>query len=337
MRVSVVRPADLGPSEAASWAKLQHQSPVTLSPFLSLTFAQAVGRARQNARVAVVEDGGQVEAFLPFELGPGRIGMPIGYPMSDLQGFIGSGVPLDAREVIRKAGLRGWRFINAPAEQPTLAAHHYEHTLSPCPVIDLTAGYHAYYASRSKSVTSESARKRRALERQRGTVSLGWHSAGTGYLQQMIAWKAGKHASLGRMFAADPTARRIADELAGSTSEDCQGVMSVLFTGEQAAAVSLNLIFPGGLSGWFTAYDPELGRFSPGIIMALALAEEAAQQGLTRLDLAPGPFGYKHRLANESYPVAGGAVWASRIDAAARKLYRRVYYDRRRRQDRERR
>jgi CelD/BcsL family acetyltransferase involved in cellulose biosynthesis len=328
MRVSVVRPGELGPAEAALWAKFQHQSPVTLNPFLSLTFAQAVGQARANARVAVIEDGGQIEAFLPYQLGPGRIGMPIGYPMNDLQGFIGSGAPLDARHVVRQAGLRGWRFIAAPAEQAVLAPHHYEGTLAPCPVIDLTGGYQAYYASRSKSVTTEPARKRRALERQHGPVTLAWNTASTGHLRQMIAWKSGRYNSLGRMFSTDPTALRIAEDLVGSGSEDCRGVVSVLFASAQAVAVSCNLIVPGGLSGWFTAYDPDLGRFSPGMIMALALAEDAARHGLTRLDLAPGPFGYKHRLANQSYRVAGGAVWASRVERAARKIYRGVYYDR---------
>jgi CelD/BcsL family acetyltransferase involved in cellulose biosynthesis len=45
MRVTVVRPGDLGPSEASLWATFQQFSPTTPNPFLSLTFA----------RVAVVE------------------------------------------------------------------------------------------------------------------------------------------------------------------------------------------------------------------------------------------------------------------------------------------
>jgi CelD/BcsL family acetyltransferase involved in cellulose biosynthesis len=329
MRVSVVRPEELGGADAELWAKFQHLSPVTLSPFLSLTFARAVARARPSARVAVVEDDGQIQAFLPFELGPQRIGMPIGYPMNDLQGFIGSGAPVDARQVIRKAGLRGWRFIAVPAAQAALAPHHYEGTAARCPVIDLTGGYQAYYASRSKSVTAEPARKRRALERQHGPVTLAWNTASPGHLRQMISWKGGKYSSLGRMFATDPTALPIADELALGDSDDCAGTITVLSAAEEPVAISCNLVGPAGLSGWFTSYDPDLGRFSPGMIMAFAIAEEAGRLGVTRLDLAPGQFEYKHRLANHFYPVAGGAVWASRAEAAARKGYRYFCYNRR--------
>ena len=328
MRVSVVRPAELGADEAMLWAKFQQQSPVTQNPFLSWTFTQVVGRARPGARVAVIEDGGQIQAFLPFERGPRRIGLPVGYPMNDMQGFVCSGAALDARQVVRKAGLRGWRFISAPADQAALVAHHYGGTAASCPVIDLSGGYPAYYASRSKSVTAEPARKRRALERDRGPVSLAWHTASQDHLRQMISWKSGKYSSLGRMFDDDQSALRIVSELAGTDNPDCQGVVSALLVGDQPVAVSCNLIGWQGLSGWFTSYDPGVGRFSPGMIMTFAIAEEAARQGITRIDLAPGPFGYKYRLANDSYAIAGGAVWASPAEQAGRQLYRRFIYDR---------
>lgn len=83
MRVTVVRPGDLGSTEAASWAKFQHASPMMSNPFLSLTFAQAVGRYRPSARVAVVEEDGQVDAFLPFELASRKVAVPIGHPMNE--------------------------------------------------------------------------------------------------------------------------------------------------------------------------------------------------------------------------------------------------------------
>jgi CelD/BcsL family acetyltransferase involved in cellulose biosynthesis len=58
--------------------------------------------------------------------------------------------------------------------------------------------------------------------------------------------------------------------------------------------------------------------------MTLAIAEEAASRGINQFDLGPGQDAYKFRLANHSYGVAGGAVWASRAEAAGRKVYRRL-------------
>ena len=93
--------------------------------------------------------------------------------------------------------------------------------------------------------------------------------------------------------------------------------------------VYLDLLGFGTLTGWFTAYDPELSRFSPGTMMFFALAEEADNRGICRMDLGYGEHSYKFRLANDSYNVAGGAVWAGRFENAARHAYRWIYYDRR--------
>ena len=147
MRVTVVRPGDLGPSEASLWARFQKSSPELQNPFFSLTFAQVVDRHRRNARVAVVEDDGTIQAFLPFDVGPHRIGMPIGDPMNNLQGFISEGATVDARRVIRKSGLRGWRYTAAPAEQRALAAHHYGGTLVEAPLATGRTSHRALSAS----------------------------------------------------------------------------------------------------------------------------------------------------------------------------------------------
>ena len=48
MRVTVVRPGDLGPGEASLWARFQKSSPELQNPFFSLTFAQVVDRHRSE-------------------------------------------------------------------------------------------------------------------------------------------------------------------------------------------------------------------------------------------------------------------------------------------------
>jgi len=79
------------------------------------------------------------------------------------------------------------------------------------------------------------------------------------------------------------------------------------------------------LSSWFPTYDRELSRYSPGRMMWQPLAEEAACRGITRLDLGYGQDQYKFGLANASYLVAGGAVWANRCEQAVRSVYRRLH------------
>ena len=146
---------------------------------------------------------------------------------------------------------------------------------------------------------------------------------------RLIEWKSGKYEALRRLFAEDPTALVILEGLTTADYPDCCGTVHVLSAGDRPAVVYVDLLAFGTLTGWFTAYDPELSRFSPGTMMFFAIAEEAAKRGLPRMDLGYGDHSYKFRLANDSYSVAGGAVWASSMENAARRAYRWMYYDRR--------
>jgi hypothetical protein len=56
----------------------------------------------------------------------------------------------------------------------------------------------------------------------------------------------------------------------------------------------------------------------------LPLAKAAEERGISQIDLGAGQDTYKFGLSNDSYMVAGGAVWVSRAETAARKIYRRL-------------
>jgi len=327
MRVTVVRPGDLGPSEANLWARFQKSSPELQNPFFSLTFAQVVDRHRPNARVAVVEDNGEIQAFLPFDVGPQRVGMPIGDPMNNLQGFVSEDATINARRVIREAGLRGWRYTAAPAEQRALAAHHYRGTLVEASLMDLSAGYESYLASRTKKFTEDFRQQWRSMERRVGPASLEWGSTAHEHIQLLIDWKSARYGGTRELFA-EAAARSILEELSASSSDECGGVVTVLRAGDQVLAVRSNLTCLSVISGWFMGHDPEMKKFSPGKLILLATAEEAARRDITRFELGAGQDAYKSRLSNGSYPVASGAVWVIPGERAVRGLYRRLYLER---------
>jgi CelD/BcsL family acetyltransferase involved in cellulose biosynthesis len=62
------------------------------------------------------------------------------------------------------------------------------------------------------------------------------------------------------------------------------------------------------LCWWFPAYDPELARYSPGLILLLELIAEGAARGVPVLDLGRGEHDYKLRVADRFYEVAEGEV-----------------------------
>ena len=330
MRVTVVRPAELGPSEAERWAEFQQSSLLASNPFYSLTYIKAVGRARATARIAVVEDDGKIVAFIPYKQGKQGIVGPIDGLSTTLDGLITSNTPFDVRSAVRQAGLRGWRFFHAPAEQDALAPYRYPggHHATDISFIDLADGYDTYLSRMNQAVKeriARTARYRRALGRKVGPVTFAWNSSDAQDLDRLLTWKSAQHDNV-RQWLTDPASLEFVRNLAATRSEDCAGIMSVLSVGEQPIAILLSLRRYQTLSAWYTAYDPDFSRFSPGMIKWLAVAEEAARQGITRIDLGWGENRYKDRLGNASYAVSGGAVWASRVEATGRSVYRRLRF-----------
>jgi CelD/BcsL family acetyltransferase involved in cellulose biosynthesis len=72
------------------------------------------------------------------------------------------------------------------------------------------------------------------------------------------------------------------------------------------------------------SYDPELRRFGPGMMLWLPLAKAAEKRGISQIDLGAGQDTYKFELSNDSYIVAGGAVWVRKAEASCRKILRGV-------------
>lgn len=329
MKVTVVHPDELERAEAVRWASFQQRTVNGANPLLSLGFARAVGAVRRNARVAVAEEDGKIEMFLPFELGPNGVARPIGWRVSILQGIVGSGAPIDLRRVVQAAGLRGWRFDHVDAGDPLLQPYHYAGPATPVPVIDLREGFTAYLETRTNQLRRENRRRIRNLEREIGAVSFEWQASHETHLPLLIEWKSAQY-DTARSLYADPGPRLVIERLLAAASDGCHARLSVLSAGGLPIALHLGVLDGGVLLSYEIAYDHRLAGFAPGFMLWLALIERAAREGITRIDLgygAPSHHGrrnYKLELANDSYEVLGGAVWATRLEASARALYRRI-------------
>ena len=285
-----------------------------------------------NARVTIVEDNGRVEAFIPFEIGDGKIASTLGGIHTAVDGMVSSGVPLNMRAIVRKSGLRGWRFSRAPVNQKALDPHRYRgaHHWRSVSYVDLSGGYDKYLSELSDSAKKRIARTetyRRSLQRKMGSVSFDWTNPKPEYFDQLIEWKSAQYKNVREW---DPKAMSVIRELAFMNNDDCRGLIGVLSAGEQTAAVTLCLEGPGIVALWTLAYNPEFSRFSAGTMQLLDLIRDAATHGITMVDFGAdhtvATNTYKDRFRNGTYELSGGGVWASRLGAAARSLYRRVMY-----------
>jgi CelD/BcsL family acetyltransferase involved in cellulose biosynthesis len=160
-----------------------------------------------------------------------------------------------------------------------------------------------------------------------GSVSFDWTNPKPEYFDQLIEWKSAQYSNVSRW---GPQAMSVMRELAFTNNGDCRGLIGVLFAGEHTAAVTFCLEGPGVIALWTLAYNPEFSRFSAGTIQLLDLIRDAATHGIRMVDFGADHTvvtnTYKDRFRNATYEVSGGGVWASRLGATARSLYRRALY-----------
>jgi CelD/BcsL family acetyltransferase involved in cellulose biosynthesis len=299
-------------------------------PCFSLTYSRAVCRADEGGRVAVAEEAGAINAFIPYAKGDDGIATTLGGGQTGLDGLISANVPLDLRSVVRGAGLRGWRFSRVPDWQHPLDPYRYQgsHDRDLVRCADLRDGYDGYIRSLTQGATkriSRTARYRRALQRELGDVSFEWNSSDPSDLSLLLHWKSAQFESI-RQWLSRPSIRAMVQELAESDNEDCLGVTSVLRAGGKPLSILLSLRCGPILAPWIVAYDPEYSNFSPGTIKWLALFEAAPAHQVEVVDLGYGDDRYKQWFGNTTYSISGGGVWASRLGSAARALYRRAKY-----------
>jgi CelD/BcsL family acetyltransferase involved in cellulose biosynthesis len=98
------------------------------------------------------------------------------------------------------------------------------------------------------------------------------------------------------------------DKLREHRGVEFSAPLSVLRAGDKLVAACLSLRSRGVLHSWFTAYNPDLSSYSPGMALFVRMAEEAEQLGIRTIDLGRGEERYKWSLASGSVEVCEGSV-----------------------------
>lgn len=318
VKISVIHPGDLGAPELAAWRTMQRSTPELAHPFLAPGFVQAAGRARTDARVAILEEGPNIVGFFPFERRRFRIGGAIAAGVSDRQAVIH--VPeleWNVRQLLAGCGLDVWEFDHLVASQTAAAGQHITRRSSP--IIDVSGGYQPYLEERlhsSKKTLKAIFYKERKLERDLGPIRFELDVTDPKPLALLMQWKSAQYRRTGRRdrFAIGWIQRLVLD-LFETRSEACVGMLSVLYAADRLVAVHLGLRSDSALACWFPAYDISLASYSPGLMLHLKMAEAAAQDGVRYLDLGKGGEEYKHSLKSGDLSVGEG--WTERPSAVA--------------------
>ncbi len=307
MRVQIVRPHDLGSAEIKRWREIQLADPLLRNPFLAPEFTQGVGAFRDNVRVAVVTEGPDVVAFLPYEQEAFGVGHPVGYGLTDLQGIVADpALDLDPRTLLRACGLGVWDFDHLLAHQRLFQPYHTVKRVEP--IIDLSAGFSVYEQEARKLApkTHKTIRyKERKLGREVGDVRYVFQSADPAELAVLMGWKSQQYNRTGRT---DRFARPWIVKLVEHFHETGFGVLSVLYAGDRPVSAHFGLRNGPVMAGWFPAYDTAVGKYSTGMIGHLRLAEGCAANGVTEIWMGRGGKEFKEWLKSREVPIAEGRV-----------------------------
>jgi CelD/BcsL family acetyltransferase involved in cellulose biosynthesis len=334
MNVEVVAAGSLTADQLACWSRIQKSDAALASPFFCPQFTRIVAAARDDVYVGVLEHAGRMVGFFPFQLGHWGAGRPVGFTISDYQGVvIEPGAAWDAKELIRACGLKAWEFDHVLAVLPQFQP--FGQTRRESPFMDVSRGFDAYLRERHDARVGEipaAQRKMRKLEREQGELRFEPHAADPEALAMLIRWKTQQYLSTGAAdVLARPWIRQVLELAHVSQDESFAGLLSLLFAGDSVVAAHLGLRSDSVWHYWFPAYDPEFGRYSPGIALLLKMAEHAPSLGLRAIDLGRGDARYKRSLMSGAVPLIEGrvelpsfAAAVGRVRHSARALARRT-------------
>lgn len=311
MKIQAIRPEQLTADHLTAWSDLHRADTEVDNPCFHPEFALATATVRDDLEVAVIQEQGRYVGFLPFHRGRRNTATPLADLVTDMHGIVARrGLSIDAMRLLRDCRLTCWQFDHLIASQESFQPHHL--AVEDSPYIDLSDGYEAYELGQRKSGTSMFSRARqktRKLDRELGPLRFEMHTDCDDAFATLLKWK---RSQLQQSGGNDTFRHRwvveLMDRLRHTQTEDFAGLLSALYAGERLIAVKMSLRCRDVISSWIPTYDAELGKYSPGLILHLEHARQAAEMGVRRIDLGRGYNQLKASLMNGSIPLALGTV-----------------------------
>ena len=348
MRIYSVRARELSPEHQRIWSEVQESESAFESPFFRPEFTMLAASVWDRVWVGVIEEQGTPVGFFPFERYLFGMGRPVAPMVSDYQGVVvRSSVEWSAEELLRGCRLSDMEFNHLVASQRQLKPYH--SSLGTSPAIDLSDGYETYERGRRQagSALQRLDRQCRQFEREVGPVRFEMDARDPVLLEWVVQQKSKQCAEKGYTDALTvPGIRRFVDAVHAVHTPGFAGMLSVLFVGDRIAAAHMGMRSKSVWHYWFPVYEESLGKYSPGLLLLLRMAQAAPEMGIRKIDLGKGDSDYKQRLSNSGFELADAHVEVRSIGSALvrdvgrgrdrlrraswsgpiRRLYRRIVY-----------
>lgn len=317
LTVETLHPSSLSAADAALWRSLAAEADGFANPLLGPEFAQAVGKVREDARVAVVRRAGETVGFLPFHRRPGGLARPIGAPLSDYHGLVSRPeAGLRIADVLRAAEVSVFRYSGLVDPHGVFPAS--PDTDRTAYLIDLNGTTAEAYL---EAVRAESPKKiknyRRLdnkLDREVGAVRLVAGDMSRDAFNLLIDWKRDQLIRTGGhdFLRADWTRELMAD-LFTTRDGEMRGLMINLYAGDLLIGGHFGVRQGATYHPWIASTNPAMAAWSPGQIFFLRAIAAMPELGLTRYDLGPGHDHYKRAYGLRTFQIGEGAATAASV------------------------
>lgn len=317
LTVETLHPSLLSAADAALWRSLAAEEDGFANPLLGPEFAQAVGKVREDARVAVVRRAGETLGFLPFHRRPGGLARPIGSPLSDYHGLVSRPeAGLRIADVLRAAEVSVFRYSGLVDPHGVFPAS--PDTDRTAYLIDLNGTTAEAYL---EAVRAESPKKiknyRRLdnkLDREVGEVRLVAGDMSRDAFNLLIDWKRDQLIRTGGhdFLRADWTRELMADLFTTSDGE-MRGLMINLYAGDLLVGGHFGVRQGAIYHPWIASTNPAMAAWSPGQIFFLRAIAAMPELGLKRYDLGPGHDHYKRAYGLRTFQIGEGAATAASV------------------------
>lgn len=297
----------LSDERIALWRAMQASDPALASPYFRPEYAQVAVRASPRSAVAVFRQDGRDVGFFPFQR-RGQAIQPIGAPMNDYHGVIafpGQGPTLDqVARLLNPSRMNVGAWVGCEPIGEGRAC-----LMSVMP----EGGFDTWYDERRRTFGKyfkDKERARRSLEAEHGPIRSEWGLRDPDLLDRLIAMKRDQYRRTRRhdIFACGWT-RDLLHALVASDGEDGFGCsMAAMWAGGRLMAIELSLHAGRHYHFWFPAYDPEVARCSPGILLSLDTMRLAGEAGYRVFDFGPAGEGYKKYFVTAEQPVREAVI-----------------------------
>jgi CelD/BcsL family acetyltransferase involved in cellulose biosynthesis len=286
-----------------------------------------VGAARRDCRVGVLRQDGSTVGFFPFHVGRARVARPIGRKLADYQGaIVDPAVEWGPEDLVRVCGLRGYSFDHLLGAQTQFRP--FFDRVAPSPILDFTVGSEGHPHAPDQPPPhgpSEARRKWRRIDRRWG-LRFELHEPDRRSLKTLVRWKSEQYRRTGQFDALSrPWVVEVLERAHATQTKDLAGVLSCLYADETLVAAHFGLRSGPVLHSWFPAYDVGFAKYSPGLMLLLAITEAAAADGVQIFDFGKGAEEYKSLFANRSIEVGTGSIEIGRASAVAARLARAMW------------